>query len=588
MYPLFFMVPNFNPIWATLLALIVLICLTRWTGLWTHYRYRIIAGLIALYAIDTAIALPRVLFAYSLPDHPTVAQKIPPPRELVLVNVSCWAKCHEMLISGAIEDIVVIKPRVSGEELRAMRYRAGWSIPGACPRERRIALDYPSDGLLKDGYCPQVEATDIPSQGIFVIRESVGVSASQPARPFTPTYLIKSPPGSVIQFVGVEVQNRSVSGVAVLASTYSYVGPGFVGLPPLIGCWERPGEEIPVLPPGTSGCGLWRWFTWGGDKKASADPKWFYDNLFGPSDRPVIPPKKPEFSPPAPVEALEILANVQPIEDYLPGLRDQVLDPANTDQALTEFVARLANRGTLEGSLIVLLAINRPAALAGIAALFKPGPIAFAQSGTVLAEMEKNPKFRDEFGDTMFLALAANWQPAENVDRFLTLMETSHPGWLCNHLRRFTGPDGILAAREARKTPMASEAISRFVPSIIEKTAGSCPDQTLEFLRELLSAPSPGWRRTIAELVVRQVPELAPRLATQATVNLTENVSASQPYFEAQLALLRAAGQSCDMLTRNIEAYISRESEYHRVASEITFENLARIRNGQTGGYCRN
>src|SRR3977135_1382337 len=51
---------------------------------------------------------------------------------------------------------------------------------------------------------------------------------SERARSFTPTYLTKGPPGSVIQFAGVEAQVRSASGIAVLASTYSYHAPGFL------------------------------------------------------------------------------------------------------------------------------------------------------------------------------------------------------------------------------------------------------------------------------------------------------------------------------------------------------------------------
>jgi hypothetical protein len=86
----------------------------------------------------------------------------------------------------------------------------------------------------------------------------------------------------------------------------------------------------------------------------------------------VTAPERPVLTPPAPAEALEILANVQTIDEYLPGLRDQILDPANSDQALADFVARLARRERLEGSLIALLAANRPAALLGLAALLKP------------------------------------------------------------------------------------------------------------------------------------------------------------------------------------------------------------------------
>ena len=481
-----------NPIWATLVALIVLACLLSWTGLWERYGYRIVAGIFALYAIDAAIALPRVAFSYGLPKHPVIAQKIPLPRQLVLVNVPCSAECHRMLISGAVDDIVVVRLRSfrAEKETQPVRFRAGWSIPGACPSERRRAIDYPGGALLQTGYCPLVEPADIPSQGIFLVQESSIVSASERARSFTPTYLTKGPPGTVIQFAGVEVQVRSASGIAVLASTYSYHAPGFLGLPPLIGCWNRPDNVIWVMPPGDTGCGFWRWFTRGGDESAF-DPKWLFDDVFGPPDRVVVPPARPVLSPPAPAEALEILANAQPVDDYLPSLRDQVLDPANSDQALANFVARLARRERLEGSLIALLAANRPAALVGLAGLLKPAPLYFVKSDAVVAEMEKNPQFRDQFADTMFLVLAANWHPQETVERFLTLMEKSNPGWLCNQLGHLNGPDGVLTAREDRRKKIEIEAIPPFVLLIVRKTAQLCPDQTLEILRDFLSAPRP-------------------------------------------------------------------------------------------------
>jgi hypothetical protein len=577
-----------NPIWATLLALVVLTCLLSWTGLWKRYGYWILAGALALYAIDAVIALRRVAFSYGLPDHPIVAQKIPLPRQLVLVNVLCSAECHRMLISGAVDDIVLVRLRSSRaeKETQPVRFRAGWSIPGTCPFERQRAIGYPGGALLQMGYCPLVEPADIPSQGIFLIQESAIVSASERARSFTPTYLTKGPPGSVIQFAGVEVQVRSPSGTKVLASTYSYHAPGFLGLPPLIGCWNRPDNVIWVMPPGDTGCGFWRWFTRGGDATA-LDPKWLFDNAFEPPDRVVVPPARPVLSPPAPAEALEILANAPPVDDYLPGLRDQVLDPANTDQALANFVARLALRERLEGSLVALLAANRPAALVGLAALLKPAPLYFVKSDAVVAEMENNPKFRDQFADTMFLMLAANWHPQETVERFLTLMERSHPGWLCNQLGHLNGPDGILMAREDRTKKNGIEAMPPFVPLILRKTAQTCPDQTLEILRDFLSAPLPERRTEAADLVARNAPNLAPQLAAQAVVNLTENVSDSSRYFEMHLWLLRAAGHSCDMVAANIEAYISRESQQRRVASPIAIQNLKRVREETANWRCR-
>lgn len=118
-----------------------------------------------------------------------------------------------------------------------------------------------------------------------MIHEGTIVSAREPARPYTPTYLSKAPPGRVISFFGIEVQNRTADGIAVLASAYRYEAPGLIGLPPLIGCWDRPDNILWIMPPGDTGCGLWRWFTWGGNDQASHDPKWVFERAFRPPDR---------------------------------------------------------------------------------------------------------------------------------------------------------------------------------------------------------------------------------------------------------------------------------------------------------------
>jgi len=547
----------FNPLWVTLLTLIALI-LVAWllslAGLWARCRYWFFGAGFALYAIDAAIALPRVLFSYGLSNHPVVARKVPLPRQLVLVGIPCQAKCHELLISGAVEDVVVARPGRSGEEEKpqAIRYRAGWSNPGACPDERQRPIDYSSRDLLKTGYCPLIDPVDIPSQGIFLIRESMTVLASQRARSFTPTYLTKSPPGSVIEFAGTEVQDRSASGVTVLASTYRYTAPGFLGLPPLVGCWDRPDNVIWIMPPGDTGCGLWRWFTWGGDRDASADPKWLYD-VFAPPDRSFVPPKKPELNPPTPAEALEILANAQVVDDYLPGLLSLVLDRSNTDAALTDLVIRLVRRGNLEGSLVALLAKNRPSSLAGLRGRLDPVPINFYNSGAVLQEMETDPAFRDQFADTLFRALAAHWPPkSENVDRFLNLMTTNHPEWLCERLDRLPGPDGILKARENRVMKNYDEAMPSFIPLIVQMTAHACPGQTAELIRELLSTARPARRAETANLILR---------------------------------ILHGAGQSCEIPTRNVQAYMKQETE--PVPFEMLVRNLENIRNSQARGPCR-
>jgi hypothetical protein len=209
------------------------------------------------------------------------------------------------------------------------------------------------------------------------------------------------------------------------------------------------------------------------------------------------------------------------------------------------------------------------------------------KADAVVAEMENNPQFRTQFADTMFLMLATNWWPQESVERFLALMEKSNPGWLCNQLGHLNGPDGVLAAREERGKKILVEAMPPFVPLIVRKTAQRCPNETLEILRDFLSASRPEKRREAADLVARSAPVLAPQLAALAVVNLTENVSDTPGYFEAHLWLLRTAGQSCDMVAANIEAWISRESQQHRVAAPISMQNLKRAREEAAGWRCR-
>ncbi len=274
-----------NPLWVSFLALILMVWLLSLTGLWARYRYWFLGALLALYAIDSGFALPRVLFSYGLSSHLVVERKVPLPRQLVLVGMPCRTKCHEFLMSGAIEEVVVVHA-VQEERPQAIRYRAGWSNPGECGNERQRATDY-SSSLLKTGYCPLIDPVETPSQGIFLILEQMTVSASQPARNFTPTYLTKRLPGSVIEFRALEVQERTPTGVAVLASTYKYVAPGFVGLPPLVGCWERFDNVIGIMPPGDTGCGFWRWFTWGGDNAffGFVERNWSYEDVFAPPDR---------------------------------------------------------------------------------------------------------------------------------------------------------------------------------------------------------------------------------------------------------------------------------------------------------------
>jgi hypothetical protein len=129
------------------------------------------------------------------------------------------------------------------------------------------------------------------------------------------------------------------------------------------------------------------------------------------------------------------------IDFYLPRLRRALLDPANSNNALTNLMVRIARRGILDGALMALLAANRPAALANLSDRLVSFPKVITNPGPVLDEMERNPKFRDDFADSMFLFLKARWEPAGNIDRFLKLMETSHPGWVCDQLSRISSAE---------------------------------------------------------------------------------------------------------------------------------------------------
>ncbi|QWG17623.1 hypothetical protein KMZ68_22090 [Bradyrhizobium sediminis] len=100
----------------------------------------------------------------------------------------------------------------------------------------------------------------------------------------------------------------------------------------------------------------------------------------------------------------------------------------------------------------------------------------------------------------------------------------------------------------------------------------------------------------MANLIVVGAPNLAPELALQAVVNLSEDPkslaspykSEVQRYSEAHLAILRAARQPCETLARNLEGFIRQETEQHRVPSGMLIQNLERIRNGQAEEFCTN
>jgi len=207
------------------------------------------------------------------------------PPTLVLVNADCRKECHARLLSGQLDDVILVEthPRFYSAAQPARRYRTGWSIPGECPPERLQAVHWSVEQLTREGFCPVVEAIELPTEGVFVVQEGFGVTAHEKAAPFVPgpQYLTEGPPGKIITFRAVEVQLCAQQQVEVIAARRTYEAPGLIGLPPLIGCWERPDNIVWILPAGDTGCGLWRWFTSGGDRHwHDEDVEWIYRDVF--------------------------------------------------------------------------------------------------------------------------------------------------------------------------------------------------------------------------------------------------------------------------------------------------------------------
>jgi hypothetical protein len=225
----------------------------------------------------------RAAYAWQLSRTPIIHHTIPSPPSLVLVGLACDAACLDRLIEGTFENVTVIhNPYPPGPPLR---YSVVRGAPNDCPvdlvpRGER-AWDSATVKALRDrGICPMIEESDTPSEGIFVVREGIGVATSQRAVEFSPQYIVARPSSAVIEFAAIEVQSRSSTGIEVLAEARYYEAPGYLGFPPLIGCWERPDNIIWILPAGDTGCGFWRRTVGGGDRQHAAEAAWVYSAVF--------------------------------------------------------------------------------------------------------------------------------------------------------------------------------------------------------------------------------------------------------------------------------------------------------------------
>ena len=284
--PLWLFILVFHPVPPTIIALVAAVWLLRRIGLWTRYKRSLLLVAALLYATDTAIALPRLIYAWQLPDRPIILKQLPLPTRLVLVGAQCKAECHDGLLSGAIEEVILVEPTRAGywnpPSEEAVRYRAGWQAPGTCPQERERMIGLWDDRLRRQGFCPIVEPIAPPTDGIFIVESHFLKLASERAAPFTSPQLTSTPPGRAIRFVSVEVQRRERGRIELLASRRRYQAPGLLGLPPLIGCWDRPDSIIWIMPPGDTGCGFWRRFTSGGDLGWQGDASWVFSQVFTP------------------------------------------------------------------------------------------------------------------------------------------------------------------------------------------------------------------------------------------------------------------------------------------------------------------
>jgi hypothetical protein len=210
------------------------------------------------------------------------------------VDLPCDRFCLDQLVSGNHGEILeaLVYDDGSGKRINlpppypAQRYRIERTAPSPCSGEPGRALEQKWTApvvarLWANGTCPVIEAAEAPADGVFFVREGMVLPSMQPAGQFTPRFLITRPPGAVSRFSGYEVQRRAGSHVELLATYRTVETPGFLGLPPLIGCWERPSNTAFVLPPGDTGCGFWRLIASSGTRNLIYEqPDWMYSRPF--------------------------------------------------------------------------------------------------------------------------------------------------------------------------------------------------------------------------------------------------------------------------------------------------------------------
>ncbi len=253
-----------------------------------------IAALAVYAAVDTSFAYRRVQYGKAIPSVPAVRSTIPTPSSVVLVNVHCDQSCLQRLVAGVHDEIIHVStirhdnnlPVQIDPPYPASRYTVKRMEGESCPPDldRRMEWRWTTAVIAElrtRGLCPSIEPAAVPQDGIFIVSEWRRVGAAERAVSFDPRFLTEKPPGRIIYFFGVEVQKRSASAVDVLGASYHYSAPGYLGVPPLAGCWARPDNVIWIMPAGDTGCGLWRLITYGGKESGNySDTDWVYSRLF--------------------------------------------------------------------------------------------------------------------------------------------------------------------------------------------------------------------------------------------------------------------------------------------------------------------
>jgi hypothetical protein len=133
----------FHPVPLTILIAVASAAIVVRKKILLRYPRAVVAvfgAAIALYLVDLATTLPRITYARNSPTQPIISQALPLPNRLTLVNLGCGKECHSLLLSGALDDVVLISSSDGSESKSARRYRVGWSVPGACPRDREFAI----------------------------------------------------------------------------------------------------------------------------------------------------------------------------------------------------------------------------------------------------------------------------------------------------------------------------------------------------------------------------------------------------------------------------------------------------------------